>query len=66
MTDDLSKNLYLEALRRAYPERDERDRPEFTVITDFVDGDGMVTRVRELTWEEALAGLVRDCRGDVW
>ena len=62
MTDDLSKNLFLESLRRAYPERDERDRPDW--IAESVDDNGSV-RVRPLTFDDIVAWCERETRGMV-
>ena len=62
MTDDLSKNLTLEALRRAYPERDERDRPDW--IAESVDDNGSV-RVRPLVWADLISWIERKVEGEV-
>ncbi|MCA1572505.1 MAG: hypothetical protein LC798_19835 [Chloroflexi bacterium] len=64
---DPSRNITLVALRSAWQEaRDERDMPDpLDVITDAVDRDGTVTRVRSLSWEEVLVRVVRDCEGTV-
>ena len=62
MTFDPSKNLGLEALRRAWPHRDDRDKPDYVV--EGVGDDGGV-RVRPLTWEDLINWVERACEGDV-
>jgi hypothetical protein len=55
-----SERIRLRDVKSKFSERSERDQPDPTVISDALDDDGMVTRVRGLTWEETLAVLTRD------
>ena len=62
---DLSSETWdaIRALRDRPPHPD--DQPDPTVITDAIDRDGMVLRVRGLSWEEQLALIERACIGEV-
>ena len=65
---DPATNLELVALRSAWrdvgPDADDRPDP-LLIVTDGVDRDGKVTRVRALTALEVLDVLIRDVRGEV-
>lgn len=49
--------------RLKYAARGAADRP--VILSDAVDEDGMVTRVRMLGWEELLDAIERSVAGDV-
>lgn len=52
-------------LRERYGD-DPADHPDpADILTDEVDSDGLVTRVRPLSAAEWLELLIRDCRGEV-
>jgi len=57
-----SNGLYLEALKRAYMDRDEADRPAY--ITEGITPDGTI-RARPLTMLDILDYVERECRGEV-
>jgi hypothetical protein len=65
---DPSQNLELVALKSAWqdigPGADDLPDPSL-ILTEGVDADGMVTRVRALTALEVLELMVRDVRGEV-
>jgi hypothetical protein len=67
-TFDPSQNLELVALKSAWqdigPGADDLPDPSL-ILTEGVDADGMVTRVRALTALEVLELMVRDVRGEV-
>jgi len=55
---DPSKNLVLVALRLAWPDRDDRDRPDW--LTETVNDDGSIV-VRPLTITDVLEWVERGC-----
>jgi len=59
---DPSKNLMLQSLRSAWPERDDRDRPDYVV--EAVGDDGSV-RIRPLVWADLIEWVERNVEGDV-
>lgn len=61
-TYDPSANLTLRALKAAWPDRDDRDRPDY--IADRIDADGTVY-VRPVSLTDVLDWVERETRGDV-
>lgn len=62
MTFDPSQNLTLVALKLAWPDRDDRDRPDYVVTA--MEDDGSV-RIRPLVWDDLIEWVERQCRGSV-
>lgn len=55
------QNLGLVALKSAWPDRDEQDKPDW-IVTGVDDGG---VRIRPLVWDDLIEWVERQCRGDV-